>query len=61
MRRAGMIWDLDGTLADTLPVCVAAFRHVFEGYEGRRYSDEEIVAMFRMSEEGVIRRVMPAH
>ncbi len=59
MRLAGMIWDLDGTLADTLPVCVAAFRHVFEGYGGRRYSDAEIVAMFGVSEEGMIRRVMP--
>ena len=59
MRLEGMIWDLDGTLADTLPLCVAAFRHVFERGAERTFSDEEIVSMFGASEEGMIRRVLP--
>lgn len=59
MRLTGIIWDLDGTLANTLPVCIAAFRRVFARYLGRRYSDEEIVALFGASEEGMIRQVMP--
>jgi phosphoglycolate phosphatase-like HAD superfamily hydrolase len=59
MLLVGMIWDLDGTLADTLPLCVAAFRHVFERGAGRAFSDEEIVSMFGVSEEGMIRRVLP--
>lgn len=59
MRLEGMIWDLDGTLADTLPLCVAAFRHVFETGAGRAFSDQEIEAMFGVSEEGMMRRVLP--
>jgi phosphoglycolate phosphatase-like HAD superfamily hydrolase len=51
----GLIFDLDGTLADTIPVCCAAFRDVMETYLGRRYSDAEIVALFGPSEEGIIR------
>ncbi len=61
MRLTGMIWDLDGTLADTLPMCIVAFRHVFAAHLGRRYSDEEIAALFGASEEGMIRQVMPDH
>jgi len=59
MRLTGMIWDFDGTLADTVPICIAAFQHVFARYLGRHYSDEEIVALFGASEEGMIRQVMP--
>jgi pyrophosphatase PpaX len=59
MRLRGMIFDMDGTLCDTLPACVAAFRQVFSRYLGRRYSDEEILAMFGPNEEGMIRRLVP--
>jgi pyrophosphatase PpaX len=59
MRLRGMIFDMDGTLCDTLPACVAAFQHVFYRYLGRRYGEEEILAMFGPSEEGMIRRLIP--
>jgi phosphoglycolate phosphatase-like HAD superfamily hydrolase len=55
-----MIFDLDGTLGDTLPVCFAAFRATFARYLGRRFEDDEIRAMFGPSEEGVLRRALPA-
>jgi phosphoglycolate phosphatase/pyrophosphatase PpaX len=48
-----MIWDLDGTLADTLPLCVTAFRHIFEGYGDRPYRDEEIIALFGPSASAI--------
>jgi phosphoglycolate phosphatase-like HAD superfamily hydrolase len=54
-----MIFDLDGTLADTVPVCLAALRDVLAEFAGRDYADEEIVAMFGQTEEGIIRRVVP--
>jgi len=54
-----MIFDLDGTLADTLPVCIAAFQDVFAAFAGRHYTDEEIVALFGVTEEGIIRRLVP--
>jgi pyrophosphatase PpaX len=54
---AGVIFDLDGTLADTLPVCFAAFRETFQRRLGRAYSDAEIYAMFGPSEEGIMQRL----
>jgi pyrophosphatase PpaX len=59
MQLRGMIFDMDGTLCDTVPAAVAAFRLVFERYLGRCYSDEEIVGMFGPSEEGMIRQLIP--
>ncbi len=54
MRFSGVIFDLDGTLGDTLPVCYAAFRKVFRDHLGRDFSDQEIHSRFGPSEEGVI-------
>ena len=54
MRVSGIIFDFDGTLADTLPVCFAAYRVVFQRYLGRQLSDEETAQYFGPSEEGVI-------
>jgi pyrophosphatase PpaX len=59
VRLRGMIFDMDGTLADTLPVCIAALQHVFYKYLGRHYSAESITAMFGPTEEGMIQRVLP--
>jgi pyrophosphatase PpaX len=59
MHLAGMIWDLDGTLANTLPICIAAFRHALAVHTGRFYSDAEIAALFGVTEAGMIRRVIP--
>lgn len=55
----GAIFDLDGTLGDTLPVCYAAFRRVLGERLGRRYSDREIHALFGPSEEGILSRLVP--
>jgi phosphoglycolate phosphatase-like HAD superfamily hydrolase len=55
----GVIFDLDGTLADTLPLCIAAFRASIEPVAGRRISDEEIIATFGPSEEGTIPALAP--
>lgn len=59
MKLDGVIFDLDGTLGDTLPVCCAAFRRALHGFSRRHYSDEEIVALFGPSEEGILRRIVP--
>src|SRR5579864_9064339 len=55
----GIIFDLDGTLADTLPVCFAAFRRAFHEFSGRIYTNEEITALFGPSEEGSILQIVP--
>ncbi|BDI34410.1 phosphoglycolate phosphatase [Capsulimonas corticalis] len=55
----GVIFDLDGTLADTFPVIFAAFRHAFAVHADRHLSDAEIEAMFGPNEEGCIRKAIP--
>jgi phosphoglycolate phosphatase-like HAD superfamily hydrolase len=47
---------MDGTLGDTLPSILIALRETFARFSGRIYTDDEIVAMFGPSEEGIIHR-----
>lgn len=55
----GVIFDLDGTLGNTLPVCYQAFGRVLSRRLGRPFCDREIHAMFGPSEEGVLLRLCP--
>jgi pyrophosphatase PpaX len=59
MYIKGLIFDLDGTLADTLPVCIAAFQRIFQQHLGRDFSTPEIEAMFGPNEEGMLQRQLP--
>ena len=59
MRYRGLIFDLDGTLGNTLPATYRAFRDVFMQRTGVAYSDDEIHAMFGPNEEGVFQRRLP--
>ncbi|MDV6166859.1 HAD family hydrolase [Flavobacterium sp. DG1-102-2] len=54
-----VIFDLDGTLANTLPLCISAFRKSIEPLISREVSDEEIIATFGPSEEGTIMALAP--
>jgi HAD superfamily hydrolase (TIGR01549 family) len=54
-----VLFDLDGTLANTLPLCIRAFREAIEPAVGRAVSDAEIIATFGPSEEGTIRALAP--
>ena len=56
----GVIFDLDGTLGDTLPVCYRAFSQVLGRRLGRPFGDTEIHSMFGPSEEGILARLCPA-
>jgi phosphoglycolate phosphatase/pyrophosphatase PpaX len=49
-----IIFDFDGTLADTLPICFYAFKYVFKEFDNRDISQEEIVGMFGPCEKGII-------
>jgi phosphoglycolate phosphatase-like HAD superfamily hydrolase len=55
----GMIFDLDGTLGDTLPATFAAFRAVFRARLGVEFDDSAIRAMFGPDERGVFRLRIP--
>jgi phosphoglycolate phosphatase-like HAD superfamily hydrolase len=61
MKLRTVIFDLDGTIADTLPLCIAAFKKSIEPLLGKTLSDEEIIATFGPSEEGTIRKLIPDH
>ncbi|TQR20636.1 HAD family hydrolase [Psychrobacillus vulpis] len=50
-----IIFDFDGTLANTLPICYYAFQHVFKQYDNKDLTSEDIKAMFGPSETGIIR------
>jgi len=55
----GVIFDLDGTVANTLPVCFEAFRATFRIHANRHFTNEEIAAFFGPSEEGCLQSVLP--
>lgn len=59
MQIKGMIFDLDGTLGDTLPVCFTGFRVTLRHYMGRDYDDGEIRSMFGPTEEGIFQDLVP--
>ena len=59
MTTKGLIFDFDGTLADTLPLCIRAFRSSIEPHLGRSISDAEIIATFGPAEEGTIKALIP--
>lgn len=56
-----VIFDFDGTIANTLPLCIAAFRKAIEPLAGTYLSDEQIIATFGPSEEGTIQALIPEH
>jgi phosphoglycolate phosphatase-like HAD superfamily hydrolase len=61
MKFKTIIFDLDGTIADTLPLCIAAFKKSVEPLLQKEISEQEIIATFGPSEEGTIRKLIPAY
>ena len=59
MTLTAVLFDLDGTLVDTLPICYLAFRSALEGAGAATLTDDEIHALFGPSEEGMMQRVLP--
>lgn len=51
-----VIFDFDGTIADTLPLCFESFRQTFQYYNNENLSDNQIEALFGSSEESIIRK-----
>ncbi|RLQ97457.1 HAD family hydrolase [Falsibacillus albus] len=51
-----VIFDFDGTLANTLPICFQAFQQVFREFDDKELTADEIKSMFGPSETGIIRK-----
>lgn len=49
-----VIFDVDGTLGETIPLCVAAFQDCAEEATGRRPTAEEVQTHFGVSDRGVL-------
>ena len=58
MIRAAL-FDLDGTMGDTLAMCIEAFRRTIFHFDGRTLKDEDISCFFGPSDRGVINRLLP--
>jgi len=54
-----LIFDIDGTLGDTVPLCYEGFRQTLLKMTGRKWTDEAIDALFGPTEEGIFHRLMP--
>lgn len=59
MVYKGFIFDLDGTLGDTLPLCLEAFRLTFLKFTGKVFADDEISVYFGRTEEGIVNQFVP--
>lgn len=59
MTIKGIIFDFDGTLADTFPLIFPALRTALLKFTGRNFSNNEISNYFGPSEDGILRRLVP--
>ncbi len=59
MKLKAVIFDFDGTLANSLPVCFKAIGNALLAFTGRQYSDQEIQDMFGPSEKGIVQGLVP--
>ncbi len=50
-------FDLDGTIGDTIPMCIRAFKKAVAPYVLHELSEKDIVQTFGLNEEGMIRQV----
>jgi 2-phosphoglycolate phosphatase len=60
-RPRAVIFDLDGTLADTFALIVSSWNAAVSGPMGRTYAPEEVIARFGLPEHGMIRRELDGH
>ncbi|MDF2441048.1 MAG: hypothetical protein JWN98_2032 [Abditibacteriota bacterium] len=61
MLFEAVIFDLDGTLADTFPLIVAAWNAALGETLGREYSTDEVVARFGIPDAAMLRRELNDH
>jgi phosphoglycolate phosphatase/pyrophosphatase PpaX len=53
-----VMFDMDGTIADTHPLCLAAFQAALEKAGGREYTKAEITATYGPSEDGCLKALV---
>jgi phosphoglycolate phosphatase/pyrophosphatase PpaX len=53
-----VMFDMDGTIADTQPLCLAAFQAALAEVSGREFTEAEITATYGPSEDGCLRSLV---
>ena len=56
-----VVFDMDGTLGDTLPLCVESFTRCVEEHTGQRLSEAEVTAPFSVSDRGILGALLGLH
>ncbi|WP_152654824.1 HAD family hydrolase [Oceanobacillus sp. CFH 90083] len=56
-----IIFDFDGTLADTLPNCIFALQSVFQKYKSIDYLPQDVMNKFGPTEPEIIKKELPVH
>lgn len=51
-------FDLDGTIGDTIPLCIKAFKIAAEPHTGHEISEEDIIQTFGLDEEGMMKQIV---
>ena len=51
-------FDFDGTIADTIPICIEAFKKAVSPYAGHLLTEDEIIQTFGLNELGMIKTVV---
>lgn len=51
-------FDFDGTIADTIPMCIEAFRKAISPYVGHKLTKHEILQTFGLNEIGMVKAVV---
>lgn len=59
MKLKGFIFDLDGTLINSLPVVRSSFNATLLKFSGRVYTNQELSSLFGPSEEGIFKKLFP--
>ncbi|EHQ87888.1 HAD family hydrolase [Desulfosporosinus youngiae] len=59
MKIKGFIFDLDGTLINSLPVVRTSLSRTVSKFSGREYSDKELSGLFGPSEDGIFKKLFP--
>ncbi|MDR3585176.1 MAG: HAD family hydrolase [Desulfosporosinus sp.] len=59
MKLKGFIFDLDGTLINSLPVVRTSLNATLLKFSGRVYTDKELSSLFGPSEDGIFKKLFP--
>lgn len=53
-----IVFDLDGTICDSIPMCMEAFHNAVEPYADHELTEEEVLQTFGLNETGMIKALV---